>query len=103
QVARDGKSHAVPRPPLLLVVARCAHDLVGALLETARRDAQPVHSPRVRLDEIAPLELHRVESDVPRDLLQVQLEGEARLWRAVTALGTARRLVGEHPAALESV
>src|SRR5207245_5003347 len=67
------------------------------------RDAQPVHGPRVGLDEIAPLELHRVEPDVLGDLFQVQLEGEARLWRAVTALGTARRLVGEHPAALESV
>src|SRR5207247_5575485 len=38
-----------------------------------------------------------------RDLVQVQLEGEARLRSAVAALGTAWRLVREHAAALEAI
>src|SRR5207248_10541916 len=54
-------------------------------------------------DEVPSLQLHGVDVQVAGDLLQVQLQGEPRLRRAVAALGAAWRLVGEDPAALEAI
>src|SRR5258706_3316691 len=90
-------------PALSVRITRRVHDALGALLEAARRDPQPVDGPRHGLDEVAPLQLDRVDAELVGDLLEVQLDRESRLGRAVTALRPARWLVGEDAAAFESI
>src|SRR5437763_15656341 len=99
EVAGDGEAHAVSGLLLALAEPRGGHYLFCAFLEPARGDAQPVDGPRVGLDEVASFQLHRVDAQVVRDLLQVELQREPRLWRAVAALGSARGLVREDSAA----
>src|SRR5206468_12967349 len=73
QGGRDGEAHTVARRAFALPEPGSGQDFVRALVEPARGDAQPVHRPRVRLDEVAPLHLYGVEVEVARDLLQVEL------------------------------
>src|SRR5438552_7365707 len=103
QIAGDRETHTASHPRLAVMESRCLDDALGALVETAGRDAQPVDGARVGLDEVALLQLDRIETDVVRDLLQVQLECEPRLGSSVAAFGTAGRLVGEDATSLEPV
>src|SRR5258706_10926428 len=90
-------------PALSVRITRRVHDALGALLEAARRDPQPVDGARHGLDEVASLHLDRVDAELVGDLLEVQLDRESGLGGAVTALRSARRLVCEDAAALESI
>ena len=56
-----------------------------------------------RLGQVAPPHVGRVEAELLGGLVDLALHREARLGRAVPALGPARRLVGEHARALELV
>src|SRR5262249_19883942 len=77
--------------------------LVDALAESDRRHRQMIRRLRKRLDENAAAPVRRVEPEMLGRLVELHLQREARLWRAVAALGAARRLVGEDPRALELV
>src|SRR5713101_9675355 len=90
-------------PALSVPVARRAHHALGAFLEAARCDPQPVDGARHRLDEVAALHLDGVDAELAGDLLQVQLDSESRLGGTVAALRPARRLVREDAAAFESI
>ena len=57
-------------------------------------DAQLVDRLRVGADDVAAAQLDRVDAERLRGLVELDLEGEARLHAAVPALGPARRLVG---------
>ena len=77
--------------------------LVDALAEPDGRHREVVRRLRERLDEYAAPHVGGIEAELLGRLVQLHLEREARLWCAVTALGSARRLVGEDPRALELV
>src|SRR5919201_4217649 len=89
------------RPPLEEPGLR--DNLINALLQAAARDPQPVDGSRVRLRKISPPELDRVEPELFGDLVEVDLESESRLRRAMATLRSARRLVREQPNPLETV
>src|SRR5207253_8303274 len=67
-----------------------------ALAEAHRRDPQIVDRAAVRGLQDAQAVLDRVEAQVHRDLVELALEREARLRRAVPALWPAGRLVRIH-------
>ena len=71
--------------------------------EAHRADAQVVRGQRVRGLQVLAPDRGRVETEVARDAVELRLEGEPRLRRAVAALGPARRLVREDARALELV
>src|SRR5690606_38721517 len=77
--------------------------LLDACAEAHRADAQEVGGQRVARREVVEPQLRRVEAEVAGDLVELHLEREARLRRAVAALGPARRLVGEEARAAEVV
>src|SRR5260370_538315 len=54
-------------------------------------------------DELVEPQLGRVHAELLGDLVEMDFEGEARLGRAVSALGAAGRLVGERSCALKLV
>ena len=58
---------------------------------------------RERLGQVAPPHVRGVEAELLGGLVDLALHGEARLRRAVAALGAARRLVREDAGALELV
>src|SRR5260370_24993444 len=91
------------RSTLSVPITRRAHPALGAFLESARRDPQPVDGARHGLDEVEALHLDRVDAELVGDLLEVQLDRESRLGGAVAALRPARRLVREDAQAFESV
>src|SRR6185503_4842736 len=94
-VTRAGETHATPLgefPKLLLPVGPL-DDLVDAGAESHRADAQVVGGERVGWDESLEAELRRVELQLLGNLVDVYFETEARLRRAVAALGTAGRFV----------
>ena len=79
-----------------------AHDnFTDAFGKTGRADAQPVRGERIRLGDHAQAQLRRVELELLGDLVELHFLAEARLRRAVAALGAAGRLVGEGAAGLE--
>ena len=66
-------------------------------------DPKAVHRHAVGLDDLLEAQLHRVQPQFLRDLIELNLHGEPGLRGAVAALGAAGRLVGEHPHTLELV
>ena len=58
-------------------------------------DALAVDRLRVLAVEVLAADLDGVDAELLRHLVELALEGEARLHRAVAPLRTARRLVGE--------
>src|SRR5487761_24977 len=103
EVARDRETEAVAGSPLAIAVSRCADHSLCAFVEATRCHAEPVDSAGHGLDEVGLFQVDGVESDVVRDLLEVQLERETGLRGAVASLGTARWLVGEDAAAFEAI
>ncbi len=71
--------------------------------EADRADLQPVRRQRVGFHDHPEAQLRRVASELLGDLVELDLLAEARLRRAVAALGPARRLVGEDARGLELV
>ena len=74
-----------------------------ALGEADGADAQVVRRQRVRLLDDAEAEVGGIDGEALGDLVELNFLAEAALRRAVSALGAARRLVGEDAAALELV
>src|SRR5712691_4248741 len=76
-------------------------DLVDALAEADRRDGQVVRGLRERIGDDAPPEVGGIEPELLGRLVELTFQREAWLRRAVPALRSARRLVGEDARALE--
>ena len=64
---------------------------------------QTVHRDAVGLDELLEPQLDRVEVEFLGDFIELNLEGEARLRRAVATLRSAGRLIGKNSHALELI
>src|SRR6185369_14333536 len=79
------------------------YDLVDALAQTDGRDRQVVRRLGERLGDDPPPHVRGIEPELLGRLVELTFEREARLDRAVAALGSARRLVGEDARALELV
>ncbi len=58
---------------------------------------------RIRRDQMLTANLNRVELQLFGNLVELNFQRKARLRRAVSALWTARRFVGEHAHALKFV
>ena len=82
---------------------RFLDDPVDALLQPAARDPQPVDRARIRLGQVASPDFYRIKTQLFGHLVKMRLEREARLRGTVPTLGTAGRLVGEQPDALEAI
>src|SRR5207247_8375601 len=74
-----------------------------AFAQPDRADAQVVGGERVRALDDLQAHLRRIERQRFRDLVDLDFLSEAALRRAVSALGSARRLVREHAAAVETI
>ena len=70
---------------------------------TVRRDAHAVHGLRALADEVPAPHVDRIEARALGELVELALEREARLHRAVTALRAARGLVREEPRRVEAI
>ena len=103
EVRGDREPLAVAVAALALVEARGLERLLGHLVDPAGGDPQAVDRARVGFDVVESLQLDGVHPEVLGDLVEVQLEREARLGRPVPPLGPAGRLVGEDAAGLEAV
>src|SRR5207245_10625369 len=66
-------------------------DLLDARPQTHRADAQPVGGQRVGGDEVLEPQLGRIDPQLLGDLVEVDLEREARLRGAVPAFRTDRK------------
>src|SRR5262245_41543008 len=77
--------------------------LVDALGEPDRADLQPVRSERVRLGDDVEPEIGWIDPEFLGDLVELHFLAEARLRRAMAALGTAWRLVREDSRGIELV
>ena len=93
--------HTVARA--LVAPARGFDDLVDALAEPDGRDRQMVRRLGERIGDDPPPHLGGVEPELLGRLVELTLEREAGLRRAVPALGSTRRLVGEDARGLELV
>jgi hypothetical protein len=78
-------------------------DGVEAGVEATRRHELAVHRAFARGHRVLAADLDGVEAELLGELVERGLEREARLHRAVTALGAAAGLVRVHPLALEAV
>ena len=87
----------------LLAPARGLDDLVDALAEPDRRHRQVVRRLGEGLVDDAPPQVGGIEAELLGGLVELALQREARLGRAVAALGAAGRLVGEDARPLELV
>src|SRR5207302_4140974 len=85
--------HPVARA--LVTPARGLDDLVDALAEPDGRDRQMVRRLGERLGDDPPPHLGGVEPELLGRLVELTLERDAGLRRAVPALASTRRLVGE--------
>src|SRR6185369_15638166 len=70
-------------------------NLVETRAEPHRADLQPVGRERSGRHEVVLSNLHRVDADGFGDLVDLNLEAESRLRRAVAAFRSARGFVGE--------
>src|SRR5258708_5547468 len=70
-------------------------DAIQTLAERATGDAQAVDGVGIWLNQIVFAQVQRVKPQVAGQLVQVNLDGAARLGCAMPALGTTRRLLGE--------
>src|SRR4029077_5585472 len=89
--------------PELVLPARAPDDLLDAAPQRHRADAQPVGGDRIGRNQVFEPELSRIEPQLLGDLVEVDLEREARLRSAVAAFRSTRRLVREGSCALELV
>ncbi len=78
-------------------------DATDALRETDGADTQVVRGKRLWLLDDPETEVGGIEGQPLRDLVELNLLPETALRCAVASLGSARRLVGEHTAALKLV
>ncbi len=105
EVAAAGEAEAAPWGELApaLAVARARDHRLDAARESDRPQLQPVGGDGVRLFDHAQSQVRRVLAELDGDLVELDLETEARLRRAVAALRAAGRLVGEGADRLELV
>ena len=105
QVGADGKAEAATawHGAAALEESGTFDNLINACPQAAACDAQPVDRARVGTRQVAQPQLDRIETELFRDLVEVRLQGEARLRGAVASLGPTGRLVGEHPDSFESI
>ena len=101
RLAGAARRNAVPGA--LVAPAGGLHDLVDALAQADGRDRQVVRRLGERLGDDPPPHVGGIEPELLGRLVELTFEREARLDRAVAALGSARRLVGEDARALELV
>jgi hypothetical protein len=101
--ARDAETAPIGQSTPALAPTGGALDLVEALQEAVRGDTHAVDGARVLTDEVAAPHLDRVHADPLGELVELALEREARLHRAVASLGTAARLVREHARRVEAI
>src|SRR5207245_7489026 len=83
-----------------LLPLRAANHLLDAGSESHRADAQPVGGERVRRHEMLETQLRRIYAELLGDLVEVDLEREARLRRPVAPFRSTRRLVRKSSCAL---
>src|SRR5207253_7895408 len=104
-VGRTRQADALPRGklPKLLLPAGAIDHLTDALPQAHRADLEPVRGERVGRDEMREPQLRRIHSQLLSDLVEVDLECEPRLRRAVAPLRTTRWLVRERSCALKLV
>ena len=105
QIRRAGEteSAAVRQLAVLVAPAGTLDHALDAFGEADRADAQVVRRERIGRRDDVQAEIGRIHRQRVRDLVELHFLAEARLWRAVTALGPARRFVRENAAASESV
>ena len=77
--------------------------MFDAFGEADRADLEPVRGERIGLRHHSQAQLGGVHAELLGDLVELDLLAEARLRRAVAALGSARRLVGEDARRFEAV
>src|ERR1051325_1775439 len=82
---------------------RASDHLLDAAAEAHGADAQPVGGERVGRDQMPEPELGGIEPELLGDLVELDLEREPRLRRAVATLGSARWFVREGACALKLV
>src|SRR6266545_6311749 len=104
-VARARESDAAPLGQLaeFSLPVRSVDDLLDASAETHGAHAQIVRGERVGWHQRLESQLRGIDAELFGNLVEVDFEREAGLWRAVPALGTARRLVRECARALEVI
>src|SRR5690606_12361020 len=104
-VARPGNAHAaaVRQATELLLPPAGPLDGLQALEEAVGLDPQLVDRAGVRAEEVAAPELDRVEADGLGELVELDLEGEARLHGPVSALRPARGFIGVNPRGVEAI
>ena len=100
---READATARTEPPPLPREAAALHHALQALAEADRAHLHLVRGDGTGRQRVAKPPLRRVEPELVAELVDVALERVPRLRRAVAALGTAGRLVGEDPHALELV
>ncbi|MDH5211189.1 MAG: hypothetical protein OEW96_05885, partial [Betaproteobacteria bacterium] len=102
-VRRAGEAEAAAGPELAAPLLPAGHldDLADAFGEPGGAHAQPARRKRVGLRHHREAQLGGIEAELFRDLVELHFLAEARLRRAVPALGAAGGLVREYPAGLE--
>ena len=94
-----------PRPlrqlAVLLLPAGTLDHLADAFGQAVAADLEPARGERIGLGDHVEAQIGRIQLELFGDLVQLDFLAEARLRRAVAALGTAGRLVREHPAGIE--
>ncbi len=105
QVGAQGEADpfAARQLPELLPVAGGLQHLLHAIPQPAARHPQVVHRVREGLHQVPESEGDGVHGQVLRQAVHVDLQGEARLRRAVPPLGAAGGLVRVDPRPLELV
>src|SRR5690606_31298463 len=100
---RDAEPAAPSEPGVALLPAARRLDRVQALEDPAARDVHAVDRRLAAPHGVAAPDLDGIELQLLGELVERGLEGEARLHRAVAALGPAAGLVGVDPPAAEPV
>ena len=104
-VHRAGDAEAAPAGQLAVALGPVAHagDRVQALAEARARDELPVDGHIAAAERVLSADLNGIHPELRRQLVQAALKSEARLHRAVAALGAAAGLVGVEPPSPEVV
>src|SRR6185436_9850168 len=83
--------------------ARTFGNFLDAFPQSHAADPQVVRRHRIRRDEMLAPDLNRIHSQLLGDLVELNFQRVAWLWRAVPALRTTRRLVCESSQSLKLV
>ena len=86
---------------MLLPPAGTIDHLADAFGQAVAADPEPARGKRVGLGDHVEAQIGRIQPELFGDLVELDFLAEARLGRAVAALGTAGGLVRKHPAGLE--